>query len=182
MGAAERAPDAAEGSPSGLEQVYLAHREALLRFLRARGAGDHAEDLLQEMWIKASAGASGPIRDPVPYLYRAANNLMLDRRRAAMRQAKRDSDWVGGEGGIEPADDRPDAEQQLVARDELAAAEAVLVGLGERTDSIFRRFRLKGQNQRQIAGDLGISLSAVEKHLQKAYRALIDYRSRRDAD
>jgi RNA polymerase sigma factor (sigma-70 family) len=182
VGAAERAPDSAEGSPSGLEQVYLVHRPALLRFLRARGAGDDAEDLLQEMWIKASTGVSGPIRDPVPYLYRAANNLMLDRRRAGLRQTKRDSAWTGAEPGIEPADDRPGAEQEAIARDELAAAEALLAGLGERTDGIFRRFRLKGHSQREIAADLGISLSAVEKHLQKAYRALIDFRRRRDAD
>ncbi|WP_225421285.1 RNA polymerase sigma factor [Sphingomonas parva] len=182
MGAAERARDTGEGSPSGLEQVYLVHREALLRFLRARGAGDDAEDLLQEMWIKASAGVSGPIRDPVPYLYRTASNLMLDRRRAGLRQAKRDTEWAGVEPGVERPDDRPNAEQQAVARSELAQAEAVLTGLGERTDAIFRRFRLRGQNQREIAADLGISLSAVEKHLQKAYRALIDYRRRRDAD
>ena len=169
-----------EGSPGGLEQVYLVHREALLRFLRARGAGDDAEDLLQEMWIKASS-AGGPIRDPIPYLYRTANNILLDRRRAALRRARRDGDWTGGEAGVEPADDRPDAEQAALARDDLAAAEAELARLGERTDLVFRRFRLGGESQRQIAGDLGISLSAVEKHLQKAYRALVDLRRRLDA-
>ncbi|WP_233222417.1 RNA polymerase sigma factor [Allosphingosinicella deserti] len=181
MSAVERARDEMDGSPGGLEQVYLVHRPALLRFLRARGAGDDAEDLLQEMWIKASAGASGPIRDPVPYLYRAANNLMLDRRRATQRQARRDADWSGAEPGIEPADDRPDAEQSALARDELEAAQEALAQLGDRTDTIFRRFRLKGDSQREIASDLGISLSAVEKHLQKAYRALVDLRRRLDA-
>ncbi|QAY78240.1 RNA polymerase sigma factor [Sphingosinicella sp. BN140058] len=181
MSALERARDENAGSPGGLEQVYLANRPALLRFLRARGAADEAEDLLQEMWIKASAGATGPIRDPLPYLYRTANNLMLDRRRAAQRQAKRDADWVGAEPGIEPADERPDAEQSALARDELDTAEAALAQLGERTDTIFRRFRLRGESQRDIAADLGISLSAVEKHLQKAYRALVDLRRRLDA-
>jgi RNA polymerase sigma-70 factor (ECF subfamily) len=161
--------------------VYLVHRPALLRFLRARGAGDDAEDLLQEMWLKASAGAAGPIRDPIPYLYRIANNLMLDRRRGAQRRVKRDHDWAGAEPGVETADDRPDAEQAMLARDELEAAEMALAALGDRTEAIFRRFRLKGESQREIAADLGISLSAVEKHLQKAYRALIDLRRRLDA-
>ena len=59
---------------SGLEAVFMENRAALLRFLRARGAAEHAEDLLQEMWIKASAGASGPIADPLAYLYRVARN------------------------------------------------------------------------------------------------------------
>ena len=35
-----------------LEQAYLAHRDRLLRFLRARGAGDAAEDLVQDLWLR----------------------------------------------------------------------------------------------------------------------------------
>jgi RNA polymerase sigma-70 factor (ECF subfamily) len=167
---------------SGLEAVFMENRAALLRFLRARGAGDGAEDLLQEMWIKASAGASGPIADPLAYLYRVANNLMLDRRRAEMRSQRRDQDWheLGGSGAL-GVSETPSGERVLVAREQLAEAETALKALGERTDFVFRRFRVDGQNQRDIADELGISLSAVEKHLQKAYRALIELRRRFDA-
>ena len=166
----------------GLEQVYLVNREALLRFLRARGAGDSAEDLLQELWLKASAAAGGPVRDPLPYLYRIANNLMLDRKRAELRQAKRDHEWSGAADGVgEPASDAPSDERVLIARAEREAAEQALEALGERTSTVFRRFRVEGRTQRQIADELGISLSAVEKHLQKAYRALVELRRRLDA-
>ncbi len=172
----------AQPAAGGLEQTYLLHRPALLRFLRARGAGDGAEDLLQEMWLKLSSASTGPIHDPLAYLYRSANNLMLDRRRAAMRQAKREHDYGGVERGSDPADERPGSERTLIAREELHAVEAALADLGERTDSVFRRFRVNGQSQRAIADELGISLSAVEKHLQRAYRALIALRRRSDAD
>ena len=161
----------------GLEAVFLANRSLLLRFLRARGAGDAADDLLQEVWIKAAAGASGPIADPLAYLYRVANNLMLDRRRSELRSARRDRDWTETEAGAAPAS----GEQVLIARQELAEAEALLRSLGERTDHVFRRYRVEGASQGQIARELGISLSAVEKHLQKAYRALIELRRRLDA-
>ena len=162
----------------GLEAVFLDNRAPLLRFLRARGAGDSAEDLLQELWIRASAAASGPVRDPLAYLYRAANNLMLDRRRAELRAARRDDEWSEtlAEDGTAPGQERV-----LIAREQLQAAEAVLAELGERTESIFRDFRLRGKTQVEIARELGISLSAVEKHLQKAYRALIELRRRFDA-
>jgi RNA polymerase sigma-70 factor (ECF subfamily) len=166
---------------SGLEAVFLNNRAALLRFLRARGAGDGAEDLLQEMWIKAAAGVSGPIADPIAYLYRAANNLMLDRRRAELRGARRDQVWheLGpGEGIVA---ENPAGERVLIAREQLAAAEVALKALGERTDFVFRRYRIEGASQRAIADELGISLSAVEKHLQKAYRALLDLRRQFDA-
>lgn len=179
-------PDGAEQAPpalaAGLEQVYLLNRPALLRFLKARGAGDAAEDLVQELWLKASAAVAGPVRDPLPYLYRVANNLMLDRRRAELRQAKRDHLWSGADDMVgEPVSDAPSDERALIARDELAAAEAALKALGERTDVIFRRYRIDGVSQTEIARELGISLSAVEKHLQKAYRALIELKRRFDA-
>ena len=123
--------------------------------------------------LKASAGASGPIADPLAYLYRTANNLMLDRKRAELRQAKRDHEWSGAADGVgEPASDAPSDERVLIARAELEAAEQALEALGERTSTVFRRFRVEGRTQRQIADELGISLSAVEKDLQRAYRAI----------
>ena len=181
MGVAERSKPQEAGNSAGLEQVYLDNRPALLRFLRARGAGEAAEDLLQELWIKAAAGASGPIRDPLPYLYRTANNLMLDRRRAEIRQARREVEYVGPVDAGEPASEAPHEERAMIAREELRTAQEALSALGERTEAVFRRFRLEGASQKQIAEEEGISLSAVEKHLQKAYRALIQLRSPLDA-
>ena len=167
----------------GLEAVFLQNRAALLRFLRARGAADAADDLLQELWLKASAAASGPLADPLAYLYRSANNLMLDRRRGEIRRERRDQDWTELTGGPElGVSDAPSGEQVLIARERLAATEAALKELGERTDHVFRRYRIEGASQRAIAAELGISLSAVEKHLQKAYRALVELRRRLDAE
>jgi RNA polymerase sigma-70 factor (ECF subfamily) len=149
-----------------------------MRFLRARGAADCAEDLLQEVWIKASITEGQPIADPLAYLYRIANNLLLDRRRSDLRGARRDLNWaevVAGEAEV-------GAERALIARGDLAQVEMTLRALGERTDHVFRRHRVEGASQKEIAKELGISLSAVEKHLQKAYRALIDLRRRLDAE
>ncbi len=174
-----------EKSPraSGIEAVFLASREALLRFLRARGAGEEAEDLLQELWMKAAAGTSAPVAEPLAYLYRTANNLMLDRRRGEVRRLRREREWSDATtmgGGSASA--VPSGERVLLARDEVRSLDAALAALGGRTDAIFRRFRLDGVAQQEIARENGISLSAVEKHLQKAYRALLQFRSRSDAE
>ena len=72
----------------GLQAVFLANREAVLRFLRARGAGDEAEDILQDVWLRIARSRSGPVAAPMAYLYRTANSVMIDRYRAA-RQARR---------------------------------------------------------------------------------------------
>ncbi|PZU58878.1 MAG: RNA polymerase subunit sigma-70 [Sphingobium sp.] len=169
---------------SGLEAVFLDNRAALLRFLRARGAGDAAEDVLQDMWVRLSAKDVGPVADPLPYLYRAANNLMLDRYRSTTRREKREQDWTDGTTGAlddQPPTDAP-ADEQLIARERLAEAEAVLRALGSRVETVFRRFRVDGESQRGIAEDLGVSLTTVEKDLQKAYRAMVALKQKFDAE
>lgn len=167
----------------GLEAVFLAHRAALLRFLVARGAGDAAEDVLQELWINITVREGiPPVANPLSYLYTAANNLMLDRKRSERRAAARDDGWRELSGASGDISEAPSGDRVLIGREGLMAAERTLAGLGERTDAIFRRFRLEGASQKEIAGDIGISVSAVEKHLQKAYRALVDLRRRIDAE
>lgn len=52
----------------------------------------------------------------------------------------------------------------------------------EHTRTIFRRFRLGGEPQRQIAADIGISTSAVEKHLARAYAEISQVRRHLDED
>jgi hypothetical protein len=53
--------------PNGLEAVYLDNRDKLLRFLRARGAGEAAEDLIHDLWLKVVGRSDGPIANPVAY-------------------------------------------------------------------------------------------------------------------
>jgi RNA polymerase sigma-70 factor (ECF subfamily) len=168
---------------SGLEAVFLENRSALLRFLRARGAGDGAEDLLQDIWVRLSEKDIGPVADPLPYLYRTANNLMLDRYRSAVRRERREQDWTDGMSGpvAEQSTDTP-VDERMIAAQRLARVEAELRALGPRVEIVFRRFRVDGESQRDIASDLGVSLTTVEKDLQKAYRALVALRQRFDAE
>ena len=167
---------------NGLEAMFLGNRDVLLRFLRARGGGDAAEDLLHELWLRASMAETGPIAEPLSYLYRVANNLMLDRYRSSVRAQRRDQDWSDSAGGtIAGVSDEPSAERALIARERLREAEETLAALGDRAAAVFRRYRIEGESQRDIATALGISLSAVEKDLQKAYRAMTDLRRRQDA-
>ncbi len=160
--------DAAALPPTGLEAVYLAHRDRLLRFLRARGAGARAEDLVQELWVRIASKPTGPIFDPQSYLYRAANNLMLNDYRTDARNMAREEAW--GEAhlvGVANA-----AEVGLAAKEEVARARSRLAACGTRVHEIFFLFRVEGLSQRIIAERYKLSLSAVEKDIQRAYRAI----------
>ncbi|MEG3088796.1 RNA polymerase sigma factor [Sphingomonas sp. PB4P5] len=160
-------------SNSGLEAIFLANRDKLLRFIGGLGAGNDAEDVLHELWLRASSTDTGPIAAPLSYLYRAAHNLMLDRHRSVARARLRDRAWSEVNAGAGEVSEEPDAERLLIARQQARIAQAALTRVGERAALIFRRHRIDGVEQRAIAAELGISLSTVEADLRKTYAAMI---------
>lgn len=161
---------------SGLQAVLLANRVALLRFLQAHGAGDAAEDLLQELWFRVRT-QTGPVGQPLAYLYRAANNLMIDRYRARYQAERRDQEWTETTSPTLPGQsDTPGADRSLMAREALLGAQQALDALGERAATAFRLHRVEDVPQRDIAARLGVSLSTVESDLRRAYAAMIAYR------
>nr|WP_215351313.1 sigma-70 family RNA polymerase sigma factor [Sphingopyxis soli] len=160
----------------GIEGVLLANRDRILRFLEVRGAGDSAEDIFQDLWMRLTERRTGPIADPLSYVMRAANNLMLDRYRSARQRSLRDAAWTEAS-----AAQRPSAETALISREQLALVEQAIIASGERAARIFRRFRVDGVAQRDIAVEVGVSLSTVEADLRKVYAAIARLRRQFDA-
>lgn len=138
---------------------------------------------MQDLFVKLAGRKLGPVAEPRAYLYRMLDNLLLDRRRSAGRRAGREQAWTAAQAGAAPEmDDRPSIERQLIDRERLALVSAALTALPQRTLFVFRRFRIDGEAQKDIAAEIGISVSAVEKHLQRAYRALADVQARLDEE
>lgn len=164
---------------SGLSAVLEADEGRFRRFLIARTRdAELAEDLFQDARAKLLGPAGQkPASNPVPYIFQLLANLAEDHRRSERARAERGRAWGDRGEGIEP--DRAEhmtPEREALDRDMLARVLAMLETLPERTRTIFIAFRIEGVSQKQIAADEGISLSAVEKHLQRAYRAIIDIR------
>ena len=164
---------------SGLQVVVLNERARFLRFLASRGAGDEAEDLLHELWQRLANAPGTPVADPVSYIFRAAENLMRDVRRSRISRERRQFDWH--ETASAPHE-QPDGERALIAREQLRMIDAALQALGNRIACVFRRYRIDGVSQAKIAEELGVSLSSVEKDLQKAYRLVAQMKERFDAE
>ena len=167
----------------GLQQVFDENRDSLLRYLRAHGAGDSAEDLLQELWLKTATHTGGPIASPRNYLFRAATNLMIDQRRSESQGRRRDEEWssLADRLGNSVAND-PGPDRGLDAQRRLSVVERELQKLPPRALGIFREHRLEGRTQRDIAARFGISASTVESDLRQAYRLLDDIRRRLDEE
>ncbi|MCL6683043.1 RNA polymerase sigma factor [Sphingomonas alba] len=168
---------------SGLQEIFEQHRQQLLRYLRAHGAGEEAEDLLQELWIKLSSAPSGPIGAPRNYLFRAATNLMIDRRRSENQAQRRDVEWTRLTDRLpeSPAND-PGPDRTVDGQRQLALVERELARLPSRAVAVFRLHRIDGQTQRQIASSMGVSSSTIESDLRLVYRLLDELRRRLDEE
>jgi RNA polymerase sigma-70 factor (ECF subfamily) len=168
----------------GLKQLYTLHRPELLRFLTARtGDREDAEDVIQELWIKLETVPGGPVANGRAYLYRMAQNLVLDRVRERRRRERREQNWTTQETGVAPnggevADAAPNAEDLLAERDEIARIASAIANLPEGARRTFRLHKIEGLSHGEVAERLGISRSGVEKHMAVAMkylrRALMD--------
>lgn len=163
-------------STQGIEGVLLAHKSHIVSFLAARGAGDGAEDLFHDLWVRLSQRQDGPIANPLSYIMRAANNLMLDRYRSRRQEHLREQAW--GEEAVTP---KASTEAMLISREQLEQVDEAINQMGERAARIFRRFRVDGISQRDIAVEFGVSLSTVEADLRKTYAALAALKRQFDA-
>jgi RNA polymerase sigma-70 factor (ECF subfamily) len=155
-----------------LLEVYLARRDELVRFftVRLRSAAA-AEDLVQEIYLRiANRGEEDRevLQNPVSYLYRLGSNLMLDRLRGERRSAARDFAWREthrASFGRDEVDEAPGADDALAARQRLARIIEAVQELGPQAQRVFRLHKLEGLSHAETAAALGISRSAVEKHM-----------------
>lgn len=155
---------------AGLQAVFLAQRPMLVRLLAARlGSADDAEDVLQDMWMRLDGLADRPVAQPAAFLFRVAANMATDRRLSGERRVARDHAWHEAQ---DVSDELPDAERALIARDKLRRIEAAMADMPERMRTALTMFRVEERPQREIAARLAISVSGVEKLLQRAYRII----------
>lgn len=168
---------------TGLQQIFEQNREQLLRYLRAQGAGEAAEDLLQELWLKLSASPPGPIASPRSYLFRAATNLIIDRRRSEAQSRRREREWSSLADRLpDSIANDPGPDRQIEGRRALAMVQDELAKLPARALSIFRQHRIEGRTQREIAAVMGLSASTIESDLRMVYRLLDEVRRRLDEE
>lgn len=162
----------------GLARLFEVHRNELVRFLAARcGDAGEAEDLVQDLWLKLAGVPQGPIANGRAYLFRMANNLVLDRRRGQMRAMRRDREWLAEDGGgsvlpEERPDPSPRADEELARRQEAERLRAAIAALPAGAQRALRLHRLDGHSQGDVAQIMGISRSGVEKHLAVAMKHL----------
>lgn len=166
---------------ASLFAAYRDHRPELLhRLARRLNCRATAEDLVQDLYLKLERIAAIPsIRSARALLFQAADNLAIDHirvetRRIELRAQAHDLLWEGADAAT--------PERQVVALDEVRRTLAVIAKLPERSREIFVLNRFDGVPQREIAERLGISQTAVEKHMRKVMARLAETVAGDDGD
>lgn len=143
----------------------------LRKLLRGRGATrEDAEDLVQEAVLRLHAftRAGGEVRDQEAFVARTALNLAVD----AYRHSRRNLYELEPVEELELVDMDPTPDEVFAAEQRLIKMREALDRVSVRTREVFFMHRLQGFSHAEIATRLGISKSAVEKHIASAVTVL----------
>lgn len=130
---------------------------------------------MQDLYLKVQRVDGKTIENASAYLYRLASNLLVDRARSQRRAAARDAAWRrDSHVSLHGSDvaDMPDAEAAVGARLRLERLIQIISDLPDRTQRVFWLHKFDGLTHAETAQKLGISRSAVEKHMSQALRRL----------
>ena len=160
-----------------LEELFRVHHGNLLARLQRLVKSQHtAEDLAQESYAKlANLSASQSITFPRAFLFRTATNLALDHlRKEKYRQ------HLPLELAEELPTHTPSGEQHLAYKQRAAKFQLALETLSPRCRQAFLLHRLHQRSYREIAKQLGISQSGVEKLMVRALAHILTELHRHD--
>ncbi|MGK6316664.1 sigma-70 family RNA polymerase sigma factor [Neorhizobium sp. DT-125] len=155
--------------------VFLQHRASLIEYAAARAGREHAEDVVQEAFIRLSAiqgndpqwafGPRGEIRNLNSYLFGVVRNLCTDRLRALAQDRSRRSPEEALQNV--PQKERSPEEEVLV-REQLRLVKHAIEGLPPRIATAFKMRWIDGVSFKLIAAQLGVSVARADQLVRQA--------------
>jgi RNA polymerase sigma factor (sigma-70 family) len=149
-------------------QVFLSQRSQMEALVNRRvGCRATAADLVQDLFLRFWRRPLVQVEELSTYLLRCAGNIAIDHLRSEGSRVR------ASEGLMAQPSDSVVGEPQaaLDANNDLRHVDAALRGLPERTRQIFLLNRIHGRKYAEIANAMGLSQSAVEKHMMRALEA-----------
>ncbi|GFE73700.1 RNA polymerase sigma factor [Novosphingobium sp. TCA1] len=149
----------------------LPHERAYLDYARRTVRNDEeAGDIVQEVYAKLfTLDGWSAILNPPGYVMRMIHNQAIERIRQARVVTMQP---MPAPAHLEIADDTPDSFRIVAARVQMERVQTAISNLPDRCRIALVRRRLAEETPRQIASDLGISVSTFEKRLARAVELL----------
>lgn len=139
---------------------WQAYRQQLLSYISTRVQGEEAEDILQDVLLKAwqNLGGLADSTKLAPWLYSIARNAIVDHYRSRMP----------GEESFDENMQRTFPPEENRAERELAACLLPMMELlPEKYRTAVQMAELEGKKQHEIAASAGISLSGAKSRVQR---------------
>lgn len=157
----------ARDEPS-LQTVFVSVRRELEQFLARRvRCPQLAEDLASEIYLKLerAEGFTGSTIEARRYLFRMAANIAIDHVKVSKRRAE-----ILHEGRDLFETTVESAERATLARSDLTIIDAAMTELPVKARDILYRSRVNGLTHDEIARELGVSKSLIEKYIIRSIR------------
>lgn len=160
------------------ERNILPHAPVLRsRLRRLKNGSDELEDLVSEVLTRAYANPRWQqVENGRAYLFTIARNLLVD---SARRQKVVSFDTIVE---FESLQSSYDLSAHLCARDQLRKLQPVLDALPAQARRVFVARRLHEKSLPQIAEEMGLSVSTIEKHLGLALAAFMRAHTRQEQE
>src|SRR5882757_8725804 len=145
----------------------------LRRLLRSRGRSiDDTEDLIQEAFLRLQVYCRDKkVVQPEAFLVRTALNLSIDQHRRETVASL----VPGALDAMQLIDPNPSPDAVCAAQERLQHMRAGLANLSPRQREVFLLNRVEGLTFMQIAAQLNLSMSMIEKHAAKAVLAMTNW-------
>jgi RNA polymerase sigma factor (sigma-70 family) len=145
----------------------------LRRLLRSRGRSvDDTDDLIQEAFLRLQLYCrEHDVKEPEAFLVRTALNLSTDWRKRDHTAARTSAALQR----LQILESYPPADEVCASQERLLHMKAGIERLSPRRREVFLLSRIDGYSFSQIAQQLGITVSSVEKHAAKAALELTDW-------
>ena len=157
-----------------LSRHVLPNEPALRSWLWARvPVGLDVDDVVQETYaVLAALPSIDHILNPKAYVFQTAASILFQHTRRSRVVAIYPVDDVERIAG---AADQVSPEQEVIERDGFARFAVALADLPSRCRQVFTLRKIEGLSQREVASELGISESTVEKHMIKGLKLLMQH-------
>ncbi|NBA95036.1 RNA polymerase sigma factor [Pseudomonas sp. R5(2019)] len=149
-------------------KVFISQRAQMEALVSRRvGCRATAADLVQDLFLRFWRRPLVQVEELGTYLLRCAGNIAIDHLRSEGARVRVNEGWLPEQQDS----DNSEPQAALEAGSELRLVEAALRELPERTRQIFLLNRIHGRTYADIAHAMGLSQSAVEKHMMRALKA-----------
>lgn len=158
-----------------IDQLFYRHFKSITaRINRHAQDAEMTKDIIQNAFVKVLQHKSRrdfpQMENEAGYFYRVASNEL-----ASFKRSKKNFiAWT-------PTDEDPDLIEEASSpellcqqRQQLEIIQAAVANMPDRTRRVFQLCRLEDKTYPEVAHELNISISSVQKHLRKALDTLID--------